>query len=108
MVQLATLADSQALEPFHFLEATDNLAAHLKRELPRIVWIPADHLLKHDIEPQDVALWGRPVVQRQRKPIPLLSFAHDKPCLHFNIRKTIQEILLERYHEGMSPTMEMR
>lgn len=94
-----------------FLTAADTslLPEFLRRDLPEILWVAfasAQPAVSADERP---VLFGKPFSKPDSTPIPLASVsASGQPRLHFDIQATIEGILLEAYHSGLEPTLEMR
>lgn len=94
---------------FFSLQATSALHASLRDGIPDILWIPRDGRNPSSDREGPVALWGKPLNASQSAAVPLASLDDEGDLrLHFDIGRVIEGILLESYHDGLQPTVEMR
>ncbi len=93
---------------FYRLEATASLPESLRAGVPEVLWIP-DAARVTAALPGRPALLGRALDAPQAAAVPLVSSAADGSLLpHFDPGRTADSILLERYHDGLPRTLEMR
>jgi hypothetical protein len=90
---------------FYQIQAANHLPEELRNSLPGILWLPAPPT-GDPVGPP--ALTGKPL-NSDLTARPLLSRdPHGKWRAHFSIAEAIEGVLLERYHPGLIPTIEMK
>lgn len=94
---------------FYRLEANSELPEKLRANMPAIIWIAPGTITTHPSDTSTTVLRGFPVAPSNSQNKIFVSLDNDgKPHAHFDIAGSIEDILLERYHEGLQPTIEMR
>jgi hypothetical protein len=89
---------------FFILDATAALPAELQRGIPPVLWLPK---IDSSREETEIALWGTCCDSGEK--LALLSIGEQGRLVpQFDVAMTIQGILREDYHAGLSPTAEMR
>jgi peptidoglycan/xylan/chitin deacetylase (PgdA/CDA1 family) len=90
---------------FYRLQISEDLPAGLRRAAPELTWISG-------LRPGGGGVpivTGRPSSAENAGEEVLVSRVPDGEIrCHFDLPRTIEDILLERYHSGMLPTLEMR
>jgi hypothetical protein len=91
---------------FYRIEGGDLLPDDLRGSMPDILWLSDPPTGDSAGSP---ALLGESIYPDRRRAQPLVSRdASGNWRVHFPIAKTIEGILLERYHGGLVPTIEMK
>ena len=95
---------------FYRLEVNERWPPVLRTDLPEILWIPPDAVLgAAPVGPSMAILRGMPLDGLNAKAVTLVSLDDGgAPRLHFDVARTMEGILLEEYHGGLEPTVEMR
>ena len=94
---------------FYRLEASSALPEKLRANMPAIIWIAPGTIISHPSDNSTTVLQGFPVTPSNSQNNILISLDNDgKPHAYFDIADTIEDILLERYHSGLQPTIEMQ
>ena len=99
-------------EPMSFfrLEAGDALPQHLRRHLPEMLYVPPQAMRESlPTHSQSECLRGTPIGGDRSTSILLADLDQaGAPRLAFDVARTIDALLLEEYHPGLEPTVEMR
>jgi len=91
---------------FYWLEANSSFPAHLSSTMPPFLWLPT---APQAADGTETLLTGHPLGPKPGRPIVLATQSSDGPVrLHFDVAQAAEGILLERYHPGLEPTIEMR
>jgi len=94
---------------FYHLEAGPGFPKGLKDSMPAIFWAIPSKIHSNSCDNAITILQGSPVAGPHTHKFILISLDSDgKARIHFDIAGTIEGILLEHYHDGLQPTIEMR